>query len=217
MPTYKFVDVPREQIGFLHGALKCCHLARFNGTPRPPPPPPPPSRADPPQSPGIDPGRRRPDSRGLCAPPPARASRASSRPPPAVSTSPLGSAPLPSPLRLGPPPSPLPSSLSLLQSAPAAASNAARCTNSFSLADSLRSLLNISSRRKGSFFPISEQGAETLALGSSSPSPIPNGGPAAALAEAGVTPRGGRGVKRGGAGGGLRGIRDEIHFLSSRS
>jgi hypothetical protein len=58
MPTYKFVDDPCEQIGFLHRALKCCHLARFNGRlwPQPPPPPPPTlPRADPPQSPGIDP------------------------------------------------------------------------------------------------------------------------------------------------------------------
>lgn len=59
MPTYKFADDPCEQIGFLHRALKCCHLARFNGRlwPQPPPPPPHPllPRADPPQSPGIDP------------------------------------------------------------------------------------------------------------------------------------------------------------------
>lgn len=60
MPTYKFVDDPCEQIGFLHRALKCCHLARFNGRlwPLPPPPspnPPTPPRTDPLQSLGIDP------------------------------------------------------------------------------------------------------------------------------------------------------------------
>ena len=157
MPTYKFVDIACEQIGFLHGALKRCHLARFNGgsghrLSLPPPLP----ALTPPESRGNRSPASPETARGLSTLQPVSALPcillASSHRSRWFSLRPLPSLPLPSSEQLPPPAFP-----SSLQSLPppvcavAAASNAVRCTNSFSLADSLRSLLNISSRRKGLF------------------------------------------------------------------
>lgn len=165
MPTYKFVALPCEQIGFLHQALKCCHLARFNGGSGHCQPPLPPLPALTLQShPGIHP-RLVPQetASGLHSSPSLRclsillasslplSPRSPSLPSPASCSLSLNSSlppAFPSSLQSLPPP----------VCAVAAASNAVRCTNSFSLADSLRSLLNISSRRKGSFFlPLSKE------------------------------------------------------------
>lgn len=138
-------------------ALKYCHLARCNRrlwSTSPPSATPP--ALTPPESPSIDPRpacRRQP---GACTQSNPSLLLLPERPLGSLfstfSLSPLPCLPLPF-SQHSPPAFP-----SSLQSLPppvctvAAASNAARCTNSFSLTDSLRSLLNISSRRKGSFF-----------------------------------------------------------------
>lgn len=172
MPTYKFVDHPCEQIGFLHRALKCCHLARFNGRLWPPPPPPSPTL---PTHPGLTlhshwesiPGSPPPRQPGaqLSTQQSGQTQRfqrlilASSPPsPPSLPRFSPG-LPLPfSPTAPAPPPSLFPSSLSLLLSEPWQLLPMQRDAPIHSASQTLlRSLLNISSRRKGSFFPISEQ------------------------------------------------------------